>query len=187
MRESTGWRSLQERLEQTRAGHLVISAFIVATLFSVITMNLYPSDLKRQFLRVAKPYVYVTGVDQGWDVFSPNPRRDTVALVAQIHYVDGSVDTWTIPRGGSLFGAYWDYRWRKWVELLVEGFAPKEVWKPAAEWIARTQADPHKMATEVELVSRVSKLASPGVKPTHTGFFTNIFYTLRLENGGSSP
>jgi hypothetical protein len=180
-----GWRSLQERLEEVRAGRVVISAFIVLTLFCIITVNLYASDLKRQFFRVAKPYIYVTGVDQGWDVFSPNPRRDTIALVAQIHYADGSIDTWTIPRGGSLFGAYWDYRWRKWVELIVEGFVPSDVWKPTAQWIARTQAAPGKKPVEIELVSKISNLASPGVKPTQTGFVSKIFYTLNLENGRS--
>jgi hypothetical protein len=178
-----GGRSLQERFESDRTGRLLISAFLVLTLICISSANLYPSDLKKQIFRVAKPYIYVTGLDQGWDVFSPEPRRETVELTAQISYADSSIETWKIPRGGSLFGAYWDYRWRKWVELLIEDFAPQSIWKPAAQWVARNHADPRRRPVKIELVSRRQPLSPPGVKPTHQDWITRIFYTLKLEGG----
>jgi hypothetical protein len=153
---------------------------LIVTLFSVISANLYPSDLKRQFFRVAKPYIYVTGLDQGWDVFAPDPRKQTVAMQAQIVYSDGSVSIWKIPSGEPLFGAYWDYRWRKWVELMIGGFASDQ-WKTAAQWVAHHHADPNRRAVEVQLVSRWQNLTSPGTKPSHSAWFSNIFYTLKLK------
>src|SRR3954463_5452103 len=113
---------MQERLEATRGGRILISGVLILILFSVIPANLYPSELKRQLFHVAKPVIYVTGLDQGWDVFSPNVRQESIQFEAQIHYADGTGGTWTIPSGGSLFGAYWDYRWRKWAELMILGF-----------------------------------------------------------------
>jgi hypothetical protein len=180
---SVGRGSLQERFEGTPFGRVIISAFLVLTLFSVITANMYPSYLKNQFLRVAKPYVYVTGLDQGWDVFAPDPRRRTVALRAEIVYADGSRESWRIPSGGSLIGAYWDYRWRKWVELMLGGFN-KSLEKPAAQWIARNQSDPNRTPVRIQLVERWYDIAPPGEKPNRTEWRQGRFYNLDLTKAG---
>jgi len=173
---------MQERLEATTWGRVVISAFVVVLLFSVITANLYPSDLKRQFMRVAKPVVYLTGLDQGWDVFAPDPRQESIALSAQIDYSDSETTTWTIPRGGSLFGAYWDYRWRKWVELMALGFSSHEL-EPAARWIVRHHAASGRHPVRIQLIERFSNLNPPGTHPSHTPWFAKSFYRLDLQNG----
>jgi hypothetical protein len=170
---------MQERLEATRWGRILISAFLILILFSVIAANLYPSDLKHQFFRVAKPVIYVTGLDQGWDVFSPNVRQESIELHAQIRYEDGTIGTWTIPHGGALFGAYWDYRWRKWAELLTLGFGQKEL-EPASRWIVRHHADKGRRPVAIQLIERYSELAYPGTKPTHTPWNTKVVYTLDL-------
>jgi hypothetical protein len=173
---------MQERLEATAWGRILISAFIVVTLFSVITVNLYSSDLERQFLRVAKPVIYITGLDQGWDVFSPNVRQESIMFEAQIHYADGTGTTWTIPSGGSVFGAYWDYRWRKWAELMILGYEPREL-ESAARWIARSHADAGHQPVRIQLVERQSLLTVPGTKPSHGPWITRPFYTLDLRTG----
>jgi|1186.fasta_scaffold02993_2 hypothetical protein len=173
---------MQERLEATRWGRILISVVLILILFSVITANLYPSDLKRQLFHVAKPVIYVTGLDQGWDVFSPNVRQQSVQLVARIEYADGTVQDWKIPKGGSLFGAYWDYRWRKWVELMVLGFEPDELQK-AARWIADRHTAAGREPVTVQLVERYSQLTTPGTKPSHGPWLSRPFYTFDVRKG----
>ena len=172
---------MQERLEAAAWGRVLISAVLVVTLFSVMTANLYPSDLKRQFWRVGKPVVYATGLDQGWDVFAPDVRRQTIKLEAHVAYADGTSATWRIPRGGSLFGAYWDYRWRKWAELMILGFAPREI-EPGARWIAR-HAEPGRRAVKIELVERYQQLGLPGTSPNRGPWTEKSLYELDLQQG----
>ena len=170
---------MQERLEATTWGRRLISACLVLTVFSLIAANMYPSDLKRIFMKVGKPVVYVTGLDQAWDVFAPNPRQRTAFMEAKIYYADGSVGTWKPPSGGSLFGAYWDYRWRKWFEMMILPAHPEQVLKPAAQWMARTQADPRKQVRAVDLISRFYDLRPPGEHPSRTPWSDAIIYILQ--------
>ena len=50
-----------------------------------------------------------------------------------MRYDDGSVAVWRPPAGGDLVGAYWDYRWRKWLENVTEDAEREALWRPAAD------------------------------------------------------
>ena len=62
-----------------------------------------------------------------------------------MRYDDGSVVVWRPPAGGDLVGAYWDYRWRKWLENVTEDPEREALWRPAAMFAARQvrRAGPH--------------------------------------------
>ena len=81
---------VQERLEASRAGRAAISVFIVVTIVSVVVWNLPSSAIKDDALAFAGPYIRATGLNQNWGVFSPDPRRNTLFLVARVRYADGS-------------------------------------------------------------------------------------------------
>ena len=112
---------LQERLESSPAGQVLISLAIVATLLTVLVINLPESHVRREASKVTQPYANAIGVDQAWGVFAPDPRREVVGLVARITYADGRTEDWEPPQRGALVGGYSDYHWRKLLELATAG------------------------------------------------------------------
>ena len=158
---------MQERLEVSRGGRALISAFVVVTLLAVVAFNLPASELRRQSMRLFEPYMIATGLDQNWSVFAPDPRREVIELQARITYGDGSPPrTWRVPRGNPVIGVYWDYRWLKWAEWMTAEGDP-HLWKPAAQWITRREHAEGRQPLTVALVRRSYALNPPGVSPPH--------------------
>jgi hypothetical protein len=170
---------VQQRLESTSAGRLAISVFVLFTVFSVVVWNLPTSEVKRKALKVVRPYITLTSLDQNWGVFSPDPRRISIDMVARVRYADGTEETIRVPRGNDFYGAYWDYRWWKWVEWIRQD-AQDQLWKPAALWFARKAASEGKEPTQVTLVRRWYELLPPGPGPSRGAWHEYSFYTLTL-------
>ena len=119
-----------------RAGRVAISVFIVVTLLAIGVTNLPESYLRREASKATKPYLEALGVDQNWRIFAPDPRQTSLQVEARVRYADGSVAFWRPPRGGDLVGAYWDYRWAKWIENVTQDANRRILWRPAAELVA---------------------------------------------------
>jgi hypothetical protein len=182
--------NLQERFEASVLGRALISAFLVATLATVVVENLPPSKVRREILRVGQPYLYATGLDQYWGLFAPEPRRVSIALHAQVKYADGTTQTWRTPVGGALFGEYWDYHWQKWQEwVLDEGYArlyrpaAERLWRSAAEFIARDRNRLGRQPVRVILVRHTSLNNAPGHHPIHEPDVAQAYYSLRITPG----
>jgi hypothetical protein len=155
-------RGLQERLEARTAGRLLISGFLVVTLAAVCVTNLPESRLRRDAFTAAEPYLNATGLDQNWKVFAPDPRQTSLSIEARVSYDDGSIAVWRPPAGGDIAGAYWDYRWRKWLENTIQDANRKVLWKPAAQFVAREMRRSGRAPTRVTLVRRWQDLRPPG-------------------------
>jgi len=160
---------LQERFERAPAGRALISAFLVVTLAAVAVTNLPESRLRREGLKAAQPYLEATGLDQNWRVFAPHPRRTSLRLLARVRYRDGAVGVWRLPAGGDLVGAYWDYRWRKWLENVIQDSRRKDLQRAAAAYIAREMRRPGKIPARVTLVERAQDLRPPGSRGPDAG------------------
>ena len=167
---------MQERLESSSAGRVVISAFLLVTVLAVVVWNLPASELRRQALRPLEPYVRATGLDQNWGVFAPDPRRQSVDLLARVTYADGTRGTWRVPRGNDIVGAYWDYHWLKWMEWTISD-ANNHLWEPAAAFIAREERARGREPVQIELVRRWSDLAPPGARPRSSPWQEATFYS----------
>ncbi len=167
---------VQQRLESSRAGRAAISVFIVVTIVSVVVWNLPPSAIKEDALAVTGPYIRATGLNQNWGVFSPDPRRHTLLLLARVRYADGSEELVAPPRGGRLVGGYWDYRWRKWAEWTSTD-AHSDLWQPAADWFARRARAQGRNPVNVTLVRRWRDLLPPGPGPSRGEWQEYDFYT----------
>jgi len=152
----------QQRLESHRAGQWLISAFVAVVLVAVCVTNLPESRLRRDGMRAAQPFLEATGLDQNWRVFAPDPRQTSLRLEARVRYDDGSVATWRPPSGGALVGAYWDYRWRKWLENAVQDANRKALWKPMALYVAREMRRADRAPARVTLIRRWQDLRPPG-------------------------
>lgn len=157
-------RMLQERLESSSAGRVVISLFLLVTLVSLAFWNMPQSELKKRALTPLRPYVNATGLDQTWGVFAPPPRQ-VVVFQARIAYEDGTQRIWLLPRGGALLDAYWDYRWRKYAEW-ARNDDRRYTWEPTAAWIARHEKAQGRRPVTVQLSRSVTQLRPPGTKPS---------------------
>ena len=159
-------RPIQERLERSAAGRRLISAFLTATLASILVTNLPSSELRKQASRLADPYLNATGLDQNWGVFAPDPRREVLALEGRVVYADGRSGVWRPPQSGPLIGAYRDYRWRKLLEN-AESDSYRELWRPTAAFAAREleRDGGRSRVASVSLVRRFYKLRPPGKHP----------------------
>ena len=169
---------MQERLESSRAGRALISAFLVATVLAIGVSNLPESEIRRQAGRVTDPYVNAVGLNQNWSVFAPDPRRQVVELRARVLYPGGKTRIWRVPRGNRFFGAYWDYRWHKWSEGVTAG--NNKLWAPAARWILRREQAERRDPFAVALVVRSYELRPPGAGPARGPWRESEFYDLAL-------
>ena len=167
---------MQERLESTSVGRAVISVLIVVLVLSLVLWNLPDSELKAQSDVAVRPIIMVTGLNQNWGVFAPDPRRQTLDLVARVRYADGNERTIAYPRGGRIFGSYWDYRWRKWYEA-VRTDRHEGLWQPAAAWFAQREKAAGRRPVAVTLVRRWYDLYPPGKGPEHGPWEEYGFYT----------
>jgi hypothetical protein len=174
-----GWWRLQERFESTALGRAAISVFIAVSLAFVVAANLPHSRLRHDVLVPGQPYLNALGLDQNWDVFAPDPRRQVIDLVSRVTFSDGSVATWRLPYRGALVGAYSDYRWRKWLENSIAD-ANRGLWRPFALWTARRAAAGGKRPVRVTLVRRFYNVLPPGTSPDRGPWKAFAYYTLDL-------
>jgi hypothetical protein len=174
-------RGLQERLESRPAGRLLISAFLAVTLAAVCVTNLPESRLRRDAMKAAEPYLGATGLDQNWRVFAPDPRQTSLRFEARVSYADGSVATWRPPAGDDFVGAYWDYRWRKWLENAVQDANRRVLWRPTALFVAREVRRAGSAPRAVTLIRRWQDLRPPGSPgPDARRWKSYEFYRLTL-------
>jgi hypothetical protein len=174
---------LQERFESTPAGRVAISLFIVVTLAFVVVTNLPRSSLRHDVLVPGQPYLNALGLDQRWNVFAPEPRKQAIDLVSLVTFSDGSQTEWRLPSRAALVGAYSDYRWRKWLENATAD-AHRELWRPQALWIARNASSAGRRPVRVVLVRRFYDLLPPGTTPDRGPWKEFAYYTLDLPAGG---
>lgn len=153
--------SLQERVERTVVGRVLISIFILVVLVTLLTANLPTSRLQDLLLSADHPFLYATGLDQSWGVFSPEPRRETIHVSANVTFADGSTTTWRVKKQNALVGEYRDYRWLKWTEYAVSP-ENSQLWRPVALYVARRVATPSKRPVRVVLENHYWSLQPPG-------------------------
>lgn len=152
---------VQERLESSVRGRVLLSILIVVILAGVVAWNLPESELTRRSQYRLKPMMNASGLDQTWAVFAPDPPRQELRLEARIAYDDGTQRTWRVPTWDPVIGGYRDYRWLKWAEWMTSGSRPL-LWEPAAAWIARQEQRAGRRPVSVTLVRQVFDLPLGG-------------------------
>lgn len=178
---------LQERLEHSRGGRVLITAFIVVTLACVLVSNLPEGRAQQRAYDVAQPFLNLSGLDQRWRIFAPNPRSEVLYLEARVVRADGSVSIWRTPTSGPLIGGYRDSHWRKFVEHAVlrdddtfdDGWP--YLWRTIALYAARQEAGHGARPVQVTLIRRSAQEIPPGKGPPYlTPFQDTPYYTLTL-------
>ena len=142
---------------------LVTSAFIVLTLLAIGVSIMPSSEVKSEALTVARPYLGVTGLDQSWGVFSPDPRRYTSSVRTIVERADGTTAVIGHPDGAGL-AEYWDYR-RRLLLTQLSALGRVEDYSPYARWVADQDRAAGHQPVRVSLVRRSALLAPPGPGP----------------------
>ncbi len=154
----------------------LISVFLVVTVAAVLVQNMPDSVIKNGLMGADQVYLNLTGLDQSWSIFSPNPRQQTVYVLARVEHADGSVAVHPIPTGIGL-SAYWGYRWQKYEESLSDPVGGRALWRPYAEWVVNQDQQQGGKPVRVTLVRRVSDNLPPGREPDSLPFVDQDLYT----------
>src|SRR5690348_16184837 len=120
-------------LDDSRSARLrraAISVLLVISLIAVVSFLVMPSDLQTKVMKVTRPYAIATGLDQTWAVFAPDVRPSTIGMRARIEYANGTSEWWDLPLGNKVTGEYADYRWRKWLEYILNPAFKKTLGPP---------------------------------------------------------
>lgn len=140
----------------TGALSVIILLHLVAIVCWTIPVNWPPIAQIRQ---IARPYLLWTGLDQYWDMFSPNPPDTNFTLKAVVVTQQRHIHVWTFPHDP---GMSWQKRclrdrYRAFQELIVRpGSAP--LMPELAQHIARSfynPADPPKTVMIVEFERKI--------------------------------
>jgi hypothetical protein len=175
-------RGLQQQLESSHVGRLLISVFLVVTVGAVGVANLPDGAVQRELSELTQPFMQATGLGQRWDMFS-NPRTQVVYLEAWVEHADGTISVWRPPTGDPLMASYRDTHWRKLVEHAVPMGNP-DTWPGLFEPIARyaaSQVDGTSPPVAVTLVKRSALNLPPGDGPDRTPFVEEQYFTLSLR------
>ena len=169
---------MQERLERSRAGRVGISLFVIVVVASIVASGLTNGSLKPALLRHDQKLLALTGLDQRWDIFAPDPRRKVVDVRATIAYADGRVEQWRPPRGVPVLGGYWDGRWRKWMDNAMLVGPRSELWPGLAAWLGRERVKNGRQPVRVTLLGRYYEQRGPGATPLRGPWRDLVVYRL---------
>jgi hypothetical protein len=170
---------LQERVETSGIGRIVISGALLFLLFATIVWNLPASEVKRVTVEAVRPVAMAIRLDQIWSVFAPNPRNHSMDLQARIRYADGTEEMWRFPhREDPILSGYRSARWEKWADNARLN-RHRELWQPTAAWLARTHQDRGR-PVEVTLIRRAAFNLPPGKGPNRRPWVEHSFFTLQV-------
>jgi hypothetical protein len=155
-RPSVNGTGLQHRFEQSRAGKVTISALLIVIVVVCVISNLPESPIRRSLLPAAKPVAVMTGFDQGWALYAPNPNMRVDTVEVQVKMADGDTKVWTMEPGADGIG-WWD----RWLTVRIATVLDASVRPQIARWVARKVSEPTNRAVGVSVVLQSEILTAP--------------------------
>ena len=138
----------------------VLTILVVVVVGWNLPRSVFGYEIRDDARQSLGPIVRRLAMDQGWEVFAPNPSTISIAVVADVTFEDGTTTRFEFPDGEPFVGAFREYRWRKW-ERRIRQEKNSGLWRGTADWIARELADPDNAVVEVQLVRRWSYTPDP--------------------------
>lgn len=142
----------------------LLSVFILVTLASIFVSVMPDSVLRNDLLTVARPYLLVTGFDQGWGVFAPGPRLETSYVVTRVDFADGGHTDVPISNSPGI-SEYWNYRWRKYGELMWTQKDNSRERATYATWVVDQERKDGRRPVRVTLFRHTAPNLAPGPGP----------------------
>lgn len=165
---------------------LVISTFAIWQIMMTVLWLMPGGSLVQQsFLTPLRHYMWLTGGDQNWAMFAPNPAQQDIYLSAIITYRDGTQKSWNFPRMHDLgyIQRYQEERFRKMIEFGHMS-AHSCMWPPLARFagLSNNSHPATNPVTHVALVLHTLNIPNIGVPlPPYT---TDTFYQADYGPGG---
>lgn len=149
---------------------LGLSAFILAHLAAVVLWNLPDCALRDRLAGWTAYYLMPTGQWQGWDMFAPDPVRDTVALRAVVRDARGMLHNYDFPRMAdrSRWEALWGFRHSKFASNLASDKAVAYREFAARHVLRALGLPPAAYPADVELYYQLWRTPPIGVEPDPT-------------------
>ncbi|MGH3937051.1 MAG: hypothetical protein ACRDTG_00215 [Pseudonocardiaceae bacterium] len=158
---------------------MAISLLSVAVVAGTILANVPEySAIGRTYEPVMRTFGRITGLEQGWGVFAPDPRVHTFEVYATVEFDDGSTARWQPPAGDPFLSAYRIYRWRKWVEYARSDDGEATLWLPTAVFIARQADGGGRRPVHVSLVRRWRETPTLGTPWAEPGWKEFTYFSL---------
>ncbi|WP_433802070.1 hypothetical protein [Actinomycetospora sp. CA-084318] len=170
-------QDVQERLESSTAGRAAISVLIVVLLGIAAIVNMPESITKNALAPVVGRAANLIGLDQGWAVYAPTPRGLSTYLEARVLDRDGTTTSVPIPTTTGV-SEYWDYRWQRYGDTLLNGPDNKPRWAPYARWVADQQRAQGRHPVVVSLVNISAQSQPPGSPVPRTAWVERQFFSI---------
>ncbi|MDL5160204.1 hypothetical protein [Actinomycetospora termitidis] len=168
---------LQERLESSTGGRITISVLIVVLLGIAAIVVMPDSITKRAIVPAVGRAANVIGLDQGWALYAPTPRGLATYLEARVLDRDGTTTAVPIPITTGL-SEYWDYRWQRYGDTLLNGPDNRPRWAPFARWIADQQRSAGRHPVVVTLVNISAQTQPPAAPIPRTPWVERQFFSI---------
>jgi hypothetical protein len=171
---------VQERVEASAFGRAIISALVVFAIGSIVVWTMPNSEIKNRALPLVEPFVRTAGLAQNFEVFAPDPRRETQRMHAVVTLDDGTTRTWRFPDREPALHAYSDYRWQKLMEHLWGNDAA--LLTTFSQWVARHVTPDGRRAVRVDVVRRWAPLRPAGTG-NHFVWQQDLHFVYRIGAG----
>jgi len=165
---------------------VVINGFIIVHLVAIFCWAIPLNSLLRTAINDRfSPYLLWSGLWQGWDMFSPNPRSFNTYLEAEITFRDGQQRVWKFPRMNELgyIERYFHERYRKWANDNVRLDANSALWPDTARYIARLHFNASNPPQSVKLVRYWADIPPPSGQaylPSQEQWQHFVFFTYQV-------
>ena len=167
----------QARLERSPRGRALISIVIVVLLGTVLVTTMPDSITKRALQHGTAPIANALGLDQGWAVYAPSPRQESTYLQARVLDRDGTTTVYPTPFQGGL-AEYWDYRWQRYADTLLNGPDNRVRWAPYARWVAAADRAAGHDPAVVTLVNVSAVSRPPDGGPARSPWVAHAFFSI---------
>jgi hypothetical protein len=172
--------TISERMEHSRVGRIVIGTFLALLVAALLVINAPNSVTKRGLMTVVAPALSALSMEQGWGVFSPNPRGFSLELEAHVLDADGTTHVVPFTYGHGL-SEYRDYRWQRWADRMANGPDNIPMWNPYCQWLAGQERDAGRHPVRIALVNRRLDTLPPGPGPARKPPVEHEFFTVGVR------
>lgn len=167
----------QERFEATRIGEIAISVLVALILLIAIAWSMPDSAIRRKAVAVVEPAALLSGLDQAWYMFAPDPYRRLETLEVHVETARGEERVWAFPTGGAVTQFTW-YRWHKLKEQAVR---TPGIRAGILRWAADQVLAPSDYPAEATMVLTTEDFPAPGSGAEPVAPVTEVLSTETLD------
>lgn len=158
-RQGVGLSDVGKRFERSLLGEALISGLVVVVILIGVVWNLPDSHIKRTMTSTLRPIAAATGLQQGWQMYAPEPISALETVEVRVTMADGTDRLWTWRRGDRLVGPFTWYHWQKLKEQTVR---EPNTRAGIAHWVVRELTTPAERPVRVQMILRNEVLPPPG-------------------------